>query len=167
MERPNSTNTTSKESGMCHLLSNDGDFWETSGQWCTNALLCQSVCQRLQVIGSGLCTDTREYITELNKQDVRGYLHFSFWFKLNPDLFHDAEFSTVKDLPHDGPGPFGHRVARGHQPHEHSRTSRHRWDGRTSVNTIQKTKSPTSNFNDHAPPSASGKHLHFGLTVGS
>lgn len=39
---------------MIYLFSNNGDFRETSGQWGTDALLCQSVSQCLQIISTCL-----------------------------------------------------------------------------------------------------------------
>lgn len=45
-------------------------------------------------------------------------------------LFYNPQFSSVKDISHDGPGPRGYSVGGGQQPQDHSWTRRHA-DGRS------------------------------------
>lgn len=54
-----------------HLLSNDGDFGELLGQWSADTLLCQPVCECLQIISASLGT----------MQDCIISVHLQFLFK--------------------------------------------------------------------------------------
>lgn len=109
---------------QAHLLSNDGDFGELLEQWSTNALLCQPVCQCLQIVCTSLCTGKRKtHPTSAISICTSGKC---LWRSASY-LLYNPQFSTVKDISYDCPSLRCYSVGRGQEPHDHRGTWRHFW----------------------------------------